>query len=67
LGLEIKTFNHLRYIGHTGSFDNFNSVIGFFPDKQIAFVLLTNGDSSAAIELTESGLPGTLATLLRGP
>ncbi|GAB6042060.1 serine hydrolase domain-containing protein [Endothiovibrio diazotrophicus] len=64
--LEIKTVNGLRYVGHTGSFDNFNSVMGFFPDKQVAFVLLTNGDSPGALTLTDSGWLEKLAAVLAG-
>ena len=65
LGLEvIENQNGLRYVGHTGSFDSFNSVMGFFPDKQIAFVLLTNGDGEAAEDLTENDFLATLADLL---
>jgi len=65
LCLEVKTFsNGLTSIGHSGSFDNFNSLIGFFPSKKVAFVLLTNGDSPGALELTSGGIDGKIAELL---
>lgn len=54
-GLSIEVVelaNGINYIGHSGSFGNFNSVMGFFPQKQLAFVLLTNGESAEALELT---------------
>lgn len=66
LGLEIKTLeNGLRFIGHSGSFDNFNSLIGFFPDKRIAFVLLTNGDSEAALNLTSGGIDEKISQVIQ--
>jgi len=53
LSIDVVTLNNgVDYIGHSGSFDNFNSVMGFFPAKQLAFVLLTNGDSPEAGQLT---------------
>jgi len=65
IAVEIKSFNNgLTYIGHTGSFDNFNSIIGFFPSKKIAFVLLTNGDSPAALDLTSTGIEEKMLELL---
>lgn len=52
LSVEIVEIDDgLTYVGHTGSFDNFNSVMGFFPEKQLAFVLLTNGESPEVLEL----------------
>ncbi len=48
--VELK--NGVLYVGHSGSFGNFNSVMGFFPQKQLAFVLLTNGESPQALQLT---------------
>ncbi len=66
LSLDIKTFsNELKYIGINGSFDNFNSVMGFFPDKKIAFALLINSESPRAAQLTaETGLENKIAELL---
>jgi|GEM_PF-1674561 len=65
LCLELKTFdNGLSSIGHSGSFDNFNSLIGFFPGKKVAFVLLTNGDSPEALSLTSGGIDGKIAEVL---
>ncbi len=57
--------NGLQYIGHTGGFDNFNSVIGFFPDKKIAFALLINSESDRSSQLTsENGIENRIAELL---
>jgi len=65
LCLEVKTFeNGISSIGHSGSFDNFNSIIGFFPSKKVAFVLLTNGDSPEALNLTSGGIDGKIAEVL---
>lgn len=68
LSVEIAELeNGLNYTGHSGSFDNFNSVIGFFPEKQLAFVLLTNGDSPRVLELAgyqENSLIEFLSQLL---
>lgn len=65
LCLEVKTFDSgITSIGHSGSFDNFNSLIGIFPSKNIAFVLLTNGDSPEALNLTSGGIDGKIAQLL---
>lgn len=65
LCLEIKTLeNGVRYIGHAGSYDNFNSTIGFFPEQQVAFVLLTNGDSSAISDLTEKEIQNKIAEVV---
>jgi CubicO group peptidase (beta-lactamase class C family) len=65
LCLEIKTLSNIRYIGHSGSFDNFNSAIGIMPDQDLAFVLLTNGDSEAVLDLTEDGILNRIVQLLK--
>jgi CubicO group peptidase (beta-lactamase class C family) len=66
LCLEIKTLSDgLNYIGHNGSFDDFNSVMGFFPDKQIGFVLLMNTESTQALKLSSAkGIENKIAELL---
>ncbi|MBC7720128.1 MAG: beta-lactamase family protein [Chitinophagaceae bacterium] len=66
LCLEIgKTDNGLALVSHTGSFDNFNSVIGWFPDKKVAFVLMTNGESTGITDLTGGGFIKRLAEIVR--
>lgn len=66
LCLEIgKTENGLALVSHTGSFDNFNSVIGWFPDKKVAFVLMTNGESTGITDLTGGGFIKRLAEIVR--
>jgi CubicO group peptidase (beta-lactamase class C family) len=66
LSLEIQTLtNELRYIGISGAFDHFNSIMGFFPDKKIAFVLLINTESPRAVQLTgKKGIVNAIAELL---
>ena len=62
LGLEVKTLsNNMAYIGHTGSFNNFNSAIGFFPNEKISFVLLINGDSEDILKLTADEIEGKMS------
>jgi CubicO group peptidase (beta-lactamase class C family) len=64
LGLEVQTLNNgIKYIGHAGSFDNFNSLMGFFPDQQIAFALSINAKSPQATLITEE-FQQEIATLL---
>lgn len=64
LGLDVRELNNgINYIGHAGSFDNFNSIMGFFPDQQIAFTLAINGESPEALTLTEE-FQEEIATLL---
>ena len=66
LGQEISTLSNLTYIGHAGSFDHFNSVMGFYPEKDIAFIFITNGESEAAEDLTEmDGIPHEIAKMLQ--
>ncbi|MEK7990460.1 MAG: serine hydrolase domain-containing protein, partial [Thiotrichaceae bacterium] len=64
LCLEIKNVEAVKFIGHSGSYDDFNSTIGLFPEQNIAFVLLTNGDSSAILDLTDGGIESKIASLL---
>jgi len=67
LCLDIKLLkNGINYIGHSGSYDNFNSTIGFFPELQIAFVLLVNGDSDVILDLTDgdSSIQNKIAEIL---
>ena len=66
LCLEVKTLEGgIRHIGHSGSYDNFNSTIGYLPDHNIAYVLLTNGDSPAVLSLTGGGIEAQIAALVR--
>ncbi len=66
LGLYIGTAaNGLELISHDGTFDNFNSVMGWFPSKKVAFVLLTNGESSSILDLTGSGFINRLAEIIK--
>ncbi|WP_353572566.1 serine hydrolase domain-containing protein [Candidatus Albibeggiatoa sp. nov. BB20] len=64
LCLEIKNINQFKFIGHSGSYDDFNSTIGLFPDQQLAFVLLVNGDSPSISDLTDGGIEAKITSLL---
>ena len=63
--MEIKTLeNGEDYIGHSGSYDNFNSLIGMFPQQKVSFVLLVNGDSPKILTLTGGALENKIASLV---
>jgi CubicO group peptidase (beta-lactamase class C family) len=65
LGLQIgRSENGIRYIGHTGSYDNFNSIIGLYPDQKITFVLLTNGDAEDILSVVDYEIKNTIAKLV---
>lgn len=49
---------------HIGFFDNFAAVIGFLPEYNLGFVLLTNAETG--IDLTEEA-PFALVDLLLSP
>lgn len=51
LGWQVEQYEGVTLIFHTGSFDNFTSVIGFLPEENLGFVILTNADTGE--ELTE--------------
>ena len=62
LCLEISTLdNGMEYIGITGSFDSFNSAIGFFPNQNVSFIFLTNGDSKDVLNLTGDEIVNKMA------
>ena len=42
MGWEVSEHSGLKVISHTGSYDEFASVIGFIPEEKIGFVILTN-------------------------
>lgn len=63
----VKLENGVDYVGHSGSFDNFNSILGFFPKYNLAFAFISNGDSPAALDLTgneENSIVELLSQLL---
>jgi len=62
LCLEVKMLsNGMKYIGIVGSFDDFNSAIGFFPTQKISFILLTNAGSKDIERLTEDEIESQMA------
>ena len=64
MGWENYVVEGLKMIGHSGNFDNFNSYIGFFPDKSTAFVVMVNADNASSAELTEEIVTKKIAELL---
>ncbi|MEM8640414.1 MAG: serine hydrolase domain-containing protein [Cyanobacteria bacterium P01_G01_bin.54] len=48
-----EQFNHrgVQLLSHTGSFDNFFTVIGMLPEYELGFVVLTNSDEAAAWQI----------------
>ncbi len=46
MGWESSEYEGITLISHEGSFDNFLSVIGFSPDLEMAFVVLTNAEDA---------------------
>jgi hypothetical protein len=47
MGWETSRLNGITIISHEGSFDNYLSVIGFLPDHELGFVILTNSEEAA--------------------
>lgn len=61
MGWEVTDYNAIEIVMHTGSYDNFESVIGFMPALDTGFVVLTNAETGG--ELT-SQAPFVLLDLL---
>jgi len=51
-GLEISPYRNLRTISHTGAWSGYRSLIKIYPDKNLAFVLLSNGNDDQIIAKT---------------
>jgi CubicO group peptidase (beta-lactamase class C family) len=49
MGWEVSEYNAIEIIMHTGSYDNFESVIGFMPALDTGFVVLTNAETGEAL------------------
>jgi CubicO group peptidase (beta-lactamase class C family) len=64
LGWQIEQYEATTIIYHTGFFDNFAAVIGFLPEYNLGFVLLTNAETG--IDLTDEA-PFALVDLLLNP
>jgi len=62
LGWEINQSNDITIISHEGAYDNFLSLIGFMPDLNIGFVILTNSEDTAGPLIEEA--PQQLISLL---
>lgn len=48
MGWEASEYEGKFVISHEGSFDNYLSIIGFVPDLNIGFVILTNSEEAGA-------------------
>ena len=46
MGWEVSEYEEFLVISHEGSFDNYLSIIGFVPDLDIGFVILTNSEEA---------------------
>jgi CubicO group peptidase (beta-lactamase class C family) len=62
MGWEIRDYGGMEIISHTGSYDDFGSVIGFVPELGVGFVILLNCEEAGA-ELVEDA-PYVLVDLL---
>ena len=62
MGWEVSEYQDVALITHEGSFDNYLSVIGFMPDQDIGFVILTNSEEAGG-RLIDEG-PYALIDLL---
>lgn len=54
MGWEVNEYQDIVIISHEGAFDNYVSVIGFAPDLNVGFVILTNSEE-AGERLIEAG------------
>ena len=62
MGWEVKEYQGVELITHEGSFDNYLSVIGFMPELNIGFVILTNSEEAGERLIEES--PAFLINLI---
>ena len=62
MGWEENIFGGLKIICHEGAYDDFISVIGFIPEKNIGFVVLVNSEEAGENVVGE--VPSVLAGLL---
>ncbi len=61
LGWEVSTVDGYDLISHEGSYDNYLSLIGFVPELELGFVILTNSDEAA--EALVADVPAVLVEL----
>lgn len=45
MGIFPLPFHEIKGLGHTGAIDGFSSMMAYFPDKEVAFALISNGDN----------------------
>ncbi len=55
-GLEIGQYQNLQTISHTGAWSGYRSMIKIYPDKKLAYVLLSNGNDDHLISSTQKVL-----------
>lgn len=61
LGWEVSNVDGYDVISHEGSYDNYLSLIGFVPELELGFVILTNSDEAA--EALVADVPAVLLEL----
>ncbi|MCP4139864.1 MAG: beta-lactamase family protein [Chloroflexi bacterium] len=54
MGWEVIEYQGVELISHEGSYDNYLSVIGFIPELDTGFVILTNSEEAAEKLIEES-------------
>ncbi len=54
MGWEVKEYQGVELITHEGSFDNYLSIIGFMPELNLGFVILTNSEEASERLIEES-------------
>ena len=54
MGWETSEYQEMRIVSHEGAFDNYLSVIGFLPEYDIGFVILTNSEEASGQLIEES-------------
>ena len=62
MGWEVITYEGIDIITHEGSYDNYLSTIGFIPEFDIGFVILTNAEEASERMIKDS--PSFLVDLL---
>jgi CubicO group peptidase (beta-lactamase class C family) len=46
MGWDVSEYDGAKVISHEGAFDNYLSVVGFVPDLNVGFVILTNSEEA---------------------
>ena len=54
LGWDVSPYNGVEVISHEGAFDSYLSIIGFVPELELGYVILTNSEDTGEALLTDS-------------